>query len=260
MNTQFQTILSSFKPIHLFEMERVKLLNRVDKKYLMHMSQLSHFLTSLSEDYDILEHNEKRMLRYETAYYDTPELDFYRMHLVGKAHRFKVRKRIYLDTATQFLEIKTKTNQGKTEKLRLQMEEDREHFNELERTLIQSIVPFAPSQLALMIWTNYSRITLVNKSLNERVTIDVSLQFFGKNSNVDFTNLVIVEVKQEGKVITPAVKTLRELRQKPGGISKYCLGMLSLMPEIPSNRFKPLLIRIKKLIHPPQNQYFTANA
>jgi hypothetical protein len=243
--------LQQFDSIGLSEMERVKLLRRTDKKYLMHRDKLEDFLLSLSPYYFMLEHVGKRVMHYETQYYDTKDLDLYNLHLHGHGRRWKVRKRHYTDSDVLFFELKTRTNKGKTEKQRVNSTNYSNEFAENETDLLKDELPFESSQLIETLSTGYDRITLVNKTINERITIDTALTFTGNHGSADMSNLVIVEVKQGDKSLSPALKALRELRQKPGGISKYCLGLISTIPELPSNRFKPMLLKIQKLIQPP---------
>ena len=247
MNQSLEHIISKFSPITLDEMERVRLLKRIDKKYLMNADMLNDFLEPLAKDYYVLEHVGKRLLHYETQYFDTENLDLYNMHLHGQGRRYKVRRRLYSDSKVRFFELKTRTNQGRTEKQRILTPDDKERLREDEIELLQDELPFSPSLLKPTLLTGYERITLVNKSCDERVTIDLSLNFEKGDHKADMENLVIIEVKQASKDLTPALEALRDLRQKPGGISKYCLGLISMLPKLPFNRFKPLLLKIEKL-------------
>ncbi len=248
MAASLLNIINSFYPISLEGMDRVRLLNRTDKKYLMNAEMLNTFLRPLANYYFVLEHIEKRILHYETQYFDTKELDLYAMHLHGQGRRYKVRRRFYSDSKIRFFELKTRTNQGKTEKQRILTPDNNSQLREEEIELLQNELPFAPELLKPTLLTGYDRITLVNKTHNERVTIDLSLNFEQDGEKTEMQNLVIVEVKQAEKALTPALEALRDLRQKPGGISKYCLGLISTLPKLPFNRFKPLLLKIDKLI------------
>jgi len=243
--------LQLYESIGLDQMERVKLLRRTDKKYLIHADTLDEFLASLSKEYFMLEHVGKRVMHYETQYYDTENFDLYNLHLHGTGRRWKVRKRVYTDSDVTFLELKTRTNKGKTEKQRISSNPNSQQFIAAEIELLGTELPFSSDKLIETLSTGYDRITLVNKSVNERITIDTSLIFKGLQGSADMSNLVIVEVKQGEKHLTPALKALRELRQKPGGISKYCLGLISTIPNLPANRFKPMLLKIQKLIQAP---------
>lgn len=239
--------LSAFETISLEEMDRVRLLNRIDKKYVLDTTELDALLEKLQNDYLVLEVQSKRLLQYETRYYDTPDLKLYFMHLYGFGRRFKVRKRFYKDSAVRFFELKTKTNRGKTEKQRLMIESDRDSLSDEACRLLRDDLPFSPNELQPGLFTGYNRITLVNKYQNERVTIDLNLSFVFRGIKKSMENLVIVEVKQDEKQLSPAVKALRELRRKPGGLSKYCLGLIMTVPDLRQNRFKPLTLKINKL-------------
>jgi hypothetical protein len=110
------------------------------------------------------------------------------------------------------------------------------------------VLPFPPEELETGLFTGYNRITLVNKNINERITIDLDLYFSHHETRKDMHNLAIVEVKQDEKQMSSAVKSLRELRRKPGGLSKYCLGLIITNPHLKFNRFKPLTLKVNKLI------------
>jgi hypothetical protein len=53
--SDIQTLLDSFAPIQLIEMERVMLMNRAESKYLFAVSKLPVLLEELSEHYKILD-------------------------------------------------------------------------------------------------------------------------------------------------------------------------------------------------------------
>jgi hypothetical protein len=60
--------------------------------------------------------------------------------------------------------------------------------------------------------------------------------------------LGIAEVKQDassGKSML--VEILRDLKLRPMGISKYCLGIASLCEGVKTNSLKPSIIKINKL-------------
>ncbi len=247
-NNKTQELLKELNPISIQEMDRVRLLSRTDRKFLMDTNELHEFLEKIGNDYAVLEMNGKRLLRYETSYFDTPELKLYFMHLHGVGKRFKVRKRFYRDSSTGFFELKTKTNQGKTEKQRIENTSDERTLSQAEKDLLQNELPFSPDELEMGLFTGYDRITLVNKERNERVTIDLGLFFIHREVKKEMHNLVIVEVKQDQKFLSAALKALRNLRRKPGGLSKYCLGLIVTNPDLRFNRFKPLTLKVNKLI------------
>ena len=70
--------LKTFSPIDLNQMDRVKLLRRFDTKYLISKKKVSDLLSSLAQDYFILEINGNRIASYHTAYLDTPDKRYYK--------------------------------------------------------------------------------------------------------------------------------------------------------------------------------------
>ena len=64
----------------------------------------------------------------------------------------------------------------------------------------------------------------------------------------DYSNLVIIEVKQERiNRASPIVKALKNKSINPYRISKYCIGMTHVYPQLKYNRFKRKLIKINNL-------------
>jgi hypothetical protein len=95
---------------------------------------------------------------------------------------------------------------------------------------------------------NYYRLTFVNRNRSERVTLDFSISFENDYAEVDFPNLIFAEVKQNKfSLSTPFMKIMRQQNIRKGTISKYCLGVASLYPEMKINLFKEQILRIKKL-------------
>ena len=116
--TPIEQIVQQFTPISLKEMEGVELMNRTDTKFVVSLDQLLSILEEVKNTYRILEVNDIRFSHYETLYYDTDEFLFYTRHHNGKKNRWKIRKRSYVDSDVSFLELKFKTNRGRTQKQR----------------------------------------------------------------------------------------------------------------------------------------------
>lgn len=95
---------------------------------------------------------------------------------------------------------------------------------------------------------NYNRIALVNKSAVERVTIDLGLTYSVEGKKSTYNNLVIIEVKSDGKTNTIIKRLLRDTNKKPVSLSKYCVGMYLLEVNEKRNNFKKQVIKINKLI------------
>ena len=67
----------------------------------------------------------------------------------------------------------------------------------------------------------------------------------GKDANVG--PLVIIELKRDGNVFSPVLDMLRELRIKPLGFSKYCIGSVMTNKGLKRNRFNIRMITLSKL-------------
>ena len=139
-------ITDFFDPIQLEEMEKVKLMNRTDRKYWFHFDFLPELLQTIKHDYYILNIDGKNQLPYTTTYYDTTKNKMYASHHNGKLNRFKIRRRSYVASRISFLEIKFKSNKGRTIKKRIPAD-----FNNLKFTrLLLSIIPQIPHMLKPM--------------------------------------------------------------------------------------------------------------
>ena len=106
-----------FQPISLQQLDSVKLMNRVDQKFILKLDELNALFLEILESYYVLEIDSKRTFRYSSLYYDTNNFNFYTDHHNGKPNRVKVRSRYYLDTETAFFEIKKKINEDESESI-----------------------------------------------------------------------------------------------------------------------------------------------
>lgn len=71
-------ILNTFSPISLTEMDRVKLMNRIDTKFAFRIGLLEELLHELKAEYKILEINTIRIPKYESLYFDDAQFSFSR--------------------------------------------------------------------------------------------------------------------------------------------------------------------------------------
>lgn len=192
-------------------------------------------------------HHENRMMTYVSLYFDTEDKKFYNDHHNGKINRTKVRMRKYVESDSCFLEIKQKDGKGKTTKSRIQI---KDFETNLSKNSIDFIFKTTSEKLELkpIIWNKFNRITLVNTIAKERITIDLNLCYKMNTYKKDYSNLVIIEVKQERfNRTSPIVKTLKNNFINPYSISKYCIGMTHIYPQLKYNRFKRKLIKINNL-------------
>ncbi|MFI3264335.1 MAG: polyphosphate polymerase domain-containing protein [Rikenellaceae bacterium] len=247
--------ISKFQGISLVEMDAVKLMNRTDRKYWFHSSGIADLLEAIVDNYYILEVDGERNMPYSTIYYDTPTNEMYANHQRGKGNRYKIRRRSYVSSKSSFLEVKFKSNKGRTIKVRKGTDFGSVTFNSDDQEFIEAKSPYTCGQLRESLKNNFCRLMLVSKNMNERCTIDSCLQFNGaddKESELD--DLVIVEVKTDGRSRSAIIEALNLRRIKPSGFSKYCIGRSLIDTELKQNNFKSKLRMIEKIINNPINK------
>ena len=245
---KIEAILSEFRPIALDEMDAVKLMNRTDTKFVFHLAQLPDILKAVSLHYFVLQINNRKIASYKTLYFDTPDFRNYVTHHNGKLNRFKVRIRHYVDSNIFFLEEKFKNNKGRTIKKRIKVPELKAHFSGKEKEFIRQFTPLNPEELEPKLLNGFQRITLVQPTNKERITIDIGLEFSdNEHQTVQLQNIVIAEIKKDSRTRSEMEQLFRKEHIHPSGFSKYCTGIASLYPQVKQNRFKYKLSQIKKI-------------
>lgn len=259
--------LEGFEPIALSQMKGVKLMNRTDTKYVVRLPKLLELLEASQQDYFVQTNLEgERMAAYHTIYLDTPDHQMYTRHETGHKPRQKVRMRTYMDTGEAFLEIKHKNNHGRTGKKRMLMEvpNDSAEANQLVPKVLAKLGhdplftkiegqlepgELAPDTLMPQLENYFNRITLVNRGMSERLTIDLNLRFHNLETENDASldRLAIIELKRDGLTPSPMHDLLIKMHVHPGGFSKYCIGAALTNPTLRTNNFKERLIWIKNL-------------
>ena len=116
-------ILKEYEPITLDEMKDIRLMNRIDTKFVTTVPVLKRLLDIARDDYFVQETGGLRISPYYTMYFDTDDCAMYNRHEVGHLSRQKIRIRSYVDAGLNFLEVKTKNNHGRTKKKRMAMEQ-----------------------------------------------------------------------------------------------------------------------------------------
>ncbi|MEA5260469.1 polyphosphate polymerase domain-containing protein [Arcicella aquatica] len=254
INSLLDTItkeIAGFESITLAEMDKVKLMDRVDVKYVIPLWLLPELLKEAREHYKVVVVNHERICAYETQYFDEDnQMALYHQHQTGSLNRYKVRTRNYVGSDLQFFEIKFKNNKGRTLKKRIRTTEyDKPMIDEdNERDFLEKHSPFHPNDLKGVLWVFYRRITLVSKHHLERLTIDLELCFKNDDKEKAYPTIVIAEVKQQKKGASHFIELMKKYHIREGSISKYCFGIISLIEGVKYNRFKPHLLKITKLI------------
>lgn len=242
------SVLNSFKPISLEEMGKVKLMNRIDTKFVTSVDKVQKLLEIASADYMVQQIDGQKNMPYYTRYYDTEDVNMFYEHQRGKKTRQKIRVRRYEGSDTPpFVEIKSKNNKGRTHKKRVAMEkgDDISCYNDF----LSQNSNYDPATLIPHIENHFYRITLVNKDMTERITIDTNLEFHNltTDSKVSLDNIGIIEWKRDGRCKSGLDKILNELRIHQSGFSKYCMGMAITNPSLRQNRLKKRLRKINKI-------------
>ena len=98
------------------------------------------------------------------------------------------------------------------------------------------------------LWNDFTRLTLVSRTSQERLTIDLNLSF-ESTSKKELNYLVIAEVKREGNSPSEFIKIIKDKHIRQGSMSKYCIGSVLLQKKLKYNNFKPQLLAINKLSH-----------
>lgn len=255
-------ILTNYQPITLEEMSGIRLMNRTDTKFVTNIATLRKLLKLAVWQYRAQKIDGKRLARYYTMYFDTPDMQMYTCHHSGHANRQKLRIRSYVDSGLNFLEVKTKNNHKRTRKKRTTMfdfdplaparniafDSHDDNFKEYDSFLRENLW-YKPEIMEEAIENRFNRITLVNNNKTERLTIDTDLCFHNIHTGNDCSlpELAIIELKRDGLVPSPILSLLNELRIKPLGFSKYCIGTALTNPDIRQNRFKQRLHALGKL-------------
>ncbi|MDA3881179.1 MAG: polyphosphate polymerase domain-containing protein [Prolixibacteraceae bacterium] len=257
MNTSIENnirkAITKFKPILLNQMDGVRLMRRTDTKFVFPVVHLPELLNSVTDLYYMVEIENEREQIYKTTYFDTNDYMMYHMHHNGKLNRHKVRIRKYVYSNQEFLEIKNKNNKGETIKNRI--ENQQKHHQKIgecafSKRFIGKYTPYDPELLSPTLGNNFIRLTLVNKNLKERITLDYKIKFtdLKYNNEIISNDTCIAEIKtdRDNRLSSPFITQLNKMRIKSMGFSKYCMGLALLNPEVKNNIFKQRLRTITK--------------
>ena len=247
------SLLSRFEPITLERMDSIRLMNRIDTKFVTDTLMLKNILNdALSHGYLVFESDGERLHAYDSIYFDTSDLQMYAEHRRGKLVRQKVRTRVYCESGLCFLEVKKKNNHSRTRKKRVEIPlADFQDFRSdpEARLWLSSHSGYSVEEVSPAVETLFNRITLVNKGLTERLTIDTSVTFknLRTGATADLGAAVIIELKQDGRTHSEMKDILLKHRVKPFRISKYCIGVSLTDSSARTGRFKEKIRYIDKL-------------
>ena len=250
----FAEDLAHMQPVTLEEMKSVKLMNRIDAKYLTNESTLRSVLSdAAAAGYRVLVTEGERQSPYDSVYFDTPQLKNFYDHRNKHLVRQKVRTRCYVRSQEAYLEIKRKNNHGRTSKKRIgirpfELMEFAGNPEACEYLARHSW--FTVGDLRPVLETLFTRITLVNPSLTERLTIDTDVRFknFRTGRDANLLDAVIIELKQDGRTQSRMRDIFLQHRIKPLRVSKYCTAITLTDAEARPGRFKEKVRVLEKTL------------
>ena len=240
--------ITDFDAVSLQQLNEVALMRRIDNKYVFSLSKVEQVLEHVVDDYQVLEIDNQRLMPYSTLYYDTPNLDLYKLHQHGKSNRYKVRERTYLNSSASFLEIKLKTNKGKTIKERTPIVEVNNGLENYKSSFIRKHSSLLAEELEPVLWVDFNRITFVSKARNERATLDTGLIYRFNGNRHEVQQVAIFETKRSPTLKrTPMMEALKANGVRPGGFSKYCFGIPLIHPNVKQNALKKKQLLVRKI-------------
>jgi hypothetical protein len=247
--------LEPFRKVGLEDFGDRRFSERMDRKFPVALSRIPSLIDGLADEYDLVMPGNNRVSTIASYYFDTPDYAYFRAHHRGRAHRHKVRFRVYADTDTTFLEVKKKNAKGRTMKERIESNpSDRRLSAPLQKFLADSGVSES-SRIRPVLEISYKRLSFISKDRKERFSVDFAVEYNNGVLSGDYGALAVIEVKQDHLATTPVVKKLRDLRITESSLSKYCLSLCQLHPELKANRFQPVLRNLQELIHEEKSDH-----
>lgn len=250
-DTDVLTGVDRFRTVSLAALDDAAALQtRVDRKYVLTVDAVDELLGRFGSDVRVLEIEGLRRLRYESIYFDTPDLAAYRLAAHRRPRRFKVRTRTYVDTQQCVFEVKLRSGRGDTVKHRIdheisrfdQLTDDATHFLGGFQTL-SSVRELRPT-----LTTSYQRTTLLHDGCRTTLDVDVTcaatsdVAAAGRGLRAAFRDRVIVETKCPGGPGN-VDRLLWSAGARPVAVSKYATGMAAIYPDLPSNKWHRTLAR-----------------
>lgn len=210
---------------------------RTEVKFVTGAETALGLLPALSSRYAVMMAGARSVASYRSLYFDTPALDLFHAHRRGRRVRYKVRLRHYLDRRVSTLEVKTRLSDRVSHKVRRSRSYGDSWLGIQDRDFIAAICPFGALQEQA--WVDYRRVSLLNVTGEERVTIDLDMCMRRGAKEGRLPGLAIIEVKQP--VLdrhTAAVAALRALRVREGWASKYCTAVMLTTEGVRAHRFR----------------------
>lgn len=224
------------------------LLRRTDTKFLVPAEMVVWILAGLSNDYLMLPSGNRYFARYDTTYFDTPDLRCFHDHRRGCRPRHKIRVRHYPDRGVSYLEVKSKDTSTETRKHRVRRTFGDDSLGGDGRRFVAMCCDLPVDELEPSMRMQFFRLTLLGKYTEERLTVDLGLDFDGAPPGRDLSGVGIVEVKQRHlQRRTPIMRALRAHQFRQGSASKYCTALALSRPSVRRNQIRPVLRAIERI-------------
>jgi hypothetical protein len=247
-HTALAALLAPIPPAPDGLLAQRKLLKRTDSKFVFPARELEAILPRLADAYRILPVGDDDVARYQTLYFDTPELRCFHDHRRGRRPRHKIRIRRYPDRSLSFLEVKTRRSELLSVKQRLELPYETERLGAEERAFVAAHCGLPVDGLAPEVWVDFCRVTLLGERTEERLTLDVELGVRRDGAAERLGGIAILEVKQASLSRGTAVmQALRARRLRAGSLSKYCTAVALTRDGVRRNRFLPSLRAIERM-------------
>lgn len=241
--------LDRFEGIDLEDLvAEAALMTRIDRKYVVTRDAAARVVGGLNAGVRVLDMEGVRAFRYESVYFDTPDLLSFRMAAQPRRRRFKLRTRTYLDTRTAFLEVKTRGARSATVKDRIayQTADRRLLTDEARGYAADALDAIGVSggradDLGVRLTTLYRRATFVSRDGSARSTVDTDLEWRDASGpRLETPAMAIIETKS-GAAASEFDRALWRAGHRPVRISKYATGLAALHPDLPRNKWARLL-------------------
>ena len=233
--------LQWLEPVSLNELDAIAALRtRVDRKYVVPADTASRMVAALGSQTQVLEIADRREFSYSSMYFDTPDRVAFRSAAYRRRRRFKARTRLYQTQNVCMFEVKTKGARGATVKSR--MDYDVEHRFELTegaQHFVDTITgQSVGARLSPVLATRYQRSTLLDRETASRLTLDTQLVVESHaGAKRSFRDVVIIEVKTAAGR-TAYDRWLWAAGARPLPMSKFCVGLALLEPNLPDNKWR----------------------
>ena len=208
--------------ISLKEAKKIKLLNRVEKKYLCTETQLTSLIDYATKNgFAIVCDGDKTSFRYQSIYCDSADKQMWNAHDRKDTHRQKFRIRIY-DDGKSFIEIKDKNN-GVGRKKRINTE--KLHTIDLQSWIYENLM-YEIDDLKVTLSVSYDRTTYLNVEKKERMTIDRNIKFTNHITGKEVTyDGCVLEIKRQPDTESSLEEIFDSLNIQHESFSKYYIGV-----------------------------------